>query len=500
MTYRRHLKIFALFAASLGLIAALASTPSANAMTSPASLAALQARIGSLPHPFRDWDVTLTRGVEPGSLNLSYNSPALGIRAVNSVYLPDAYLPTGPKPAVMYYLHGTVAPPLDNPMLTPVTDQESLLQMVGDGGGYIQTRLQDFPSQTDKAKFIVVAPDTDPHVTWCQTCAWADGKPGARTAPPLTAKTVPAETVLNRELMPLVEALFRTRADRGGRGIMGFSMGGLGALIQAFHHPDRFSYVGDISGPWDVVNDPFWGPWAEAVGYLRDQGYGSSVTNRIEYQNLNPKDMVSNFAGSGGHLTMSAGDACTQQDDPEDRADCTRYSPLRNPLAALLESQMRRSLDSSKPDLQQAGVRAEQFTQASGVHGANNHRVYARLIVPEANTVFASSVTHSATFTFKSARQSFSVWGYEVTKPDGPASFVELREARHDARSFTLAAEGRLTLTTPATFTPRQAYAVHFDITGAPTQTVVANADGRLTFTSPELPSRYGVQVTIRKA
>lgn len=307
---------------------------------------------------------------------------------MNSVYLPTSYQKHGAPSPVMYFLHGTVISYLDNPEAIPVTRNESLLNMVGHGGGFIQTLLQDFPTQVDRAQFLVVAPDTDPDKSWCETCMWINGRPGAVQAPPWTATTVPAEDVLLHEVLPLTQALFHTRTDRDGRGIMGFSMGSVGAEIQGFRHPDLFSYIGGISGPFDMVDDPFWSDWLNSNGYFRDQGYGTSYTNTAQWRQFNPKDLAANWKGVEGYLMISAGNTCLPAPtDPSGRADCRRYDPTANPGAALGESQMRRSADESIPYLERIGVTAHQF-RAPGIHGANNHRIYADTIVPTANRQF----------------------------------------------------------------------------------------------------------------
>jgi S-formylglutathione hydrolase FrmB len=51
------------------------------------------------------------------------------------------------------------------------------------------------------------------------------------------------EDYLIDEIVPFVDAHFRTRAAPAGRAIMGKSSGGYGALVQAMRHPDVFSVV-----------------------------------------------------------------------------------------------------------------------------------------------------------------------------------------------------------------------------------------------------------------
>lgn len=51
-----------------------------------------------------------------------------------------------------------------------------------------------------------------------------------------------------QELIPYIENTYRTRTDRLGRAIAGFSMGGGCATVYGVHHPERFAMVYDISG------------------------------------------------------------------------------------------------------------------------------------------------------------------------------------------------------------------------------------------------------------
>jgi endo-1,4-beta-xylanase len=54
---------------------------------------------------------------------------------------------------------------------------------------------------------------------------------------------IPSETLFIRELIPHIDATFRTVADRRGRALEGMSMGGFGALALSMRHPDMFGSV-----------------------------------------------------------------------------------------------------------------------------------------------------------------------------------------------------------------------------------------------------------------
>lgn len=69
--------------------------------------------------------------------------------------------------------------------------------------------------------------------------------------------TVPAdkyESYLLRELLPDVDARYRTIKDRRARGVAGLSMGGYGALKYGLKHRDYFAFAGSMSGALDPAN------------------------------------------------------------------------------------------------------------------------------------------------------------------------------------------------------------------------------------------------------
>ena len=78
---------------------------------------------------------------------------------------------------------------------------------------------------------------------------WTDSKDGLR----------PLETVLMQELLPLVDASFRTIATREGRILEGFSMGGMGAARLGMKHPATFA-AASILGAGPLQLDFMVGP------------------------------------------------------------------------------------------------------------------------------------------------------------------------------------------------------------------------------------------------
>jgi len=68
--------------------------------------------------------------------------------------------------------------------------------------------------------------------------------PGRTTGP-----TAAFEDVLLSELIPLIDAQYRTRPDRKSRAMAGLSMGGGQTLNIALRHQDRFAWIGAMSSP-----------------------------------------------------------------------------------------------------------------------------------------------------------------------------------------------------------------------------------------------------------
>jgi len=79
---------------------------------------------------------------------------------------------------------------------------------------------------------LVVFPNGKPQGMWC------DDVDGAS----------PVETVTLDEVLPQIDSVFRTRASRDGRVVMGFSMGGYGALRFAMARPQTFAAACSLAG------------------------------------------------------------------------------------------------------------------------------------------------------------------------------------------------------------------------------------------------------------
>jgi len=148
----------------------------------------------------------------PGVESKTFASVSMKRDVGYTIYLPPGYKDGKDKYPVIYYLHG-------------MTDCES-------------THPQLF-GILDKA---IKAGEVKPMIlvyTMCGRTSWyADAPDGS----------VMGESVFVKELIPHVDATYRTAATPEGRGLIGWSMGGHGALKFGLSRPDLFSSVVSFGG------------------------------------------------------------------------------------------------------------------------------------------------------------------------------------------------------------------------------------------------------------
>ena len=109
------------------------------------------------------------------------------------------------------------------------------------------TRFGDAERITARAPMIVVMPDGGAQ-GW-----YTDWYAGDRTVQPRW------ETYHVGELVPWIDATYRTVAAKRGRAIAGLSMGGYGALSYAARHPDTFAAAASFSGALEIGSEDAWG-------------------------------------------------------------------------------------------------------------------------------------------------------------------------------------------------------------------------------------------------
>jgi enterochelin esterase-like enzyme len=176
----------------------------------------------------------------------TFDSAAAKAKVSFHLYTPPAY-DTEPERRfpVLYWLHGTNG---GLPGIAPLSD------------------FFDRAIREEKIPpMLVVFPNGLAASMWC------DAKDGS----------LPMETIVVKELVPHMDATFRTLAKREARLIEGFSMGGYGAARFGFKDSDVFGAVSILAGgPLDLELQ---GPRAKARPEGREQILKTVFGGDIEY-------------------------------------------------------------------------------------------------------------------------------------------------------------------------------------------------------------------------
>lgn len=138
----------------------------------------------------------------------TFTSPSMGIEVGYYIYLPPNYQASQERYPVVYHLHGG----------RPGAESKSV-------------RLASYVDQAIKAgkikPTIYVFPNGGP-VSWYDMPEMKDGL---------------GESVFVKELIPHIDATYRTWGKREGRALEGYSQGGRGATRIMFKHPELFLSV-----------------------------------------------------------------------------------------------------------------------------------------------------------------------------------------------------------------------------------------------------------------
>lgn len=192
-----------------------------------------------------------------------FQTAAVGWNPGINVLLPDDYRTSGRTYPVLYLLHG---------------------------GGDQDFRTFDFlgiRNWTAGKPIIVVMPDGG-HAGWYSN--------------PVASFVGPRnwETFHIAQLLPWIEANFRTYAEYDGRAVAGFSMGGFGALKYAAKYYGHFASVSSHSGPASLRRD--FGlvvHWANLTSAVLDLGggtvYGAPLWDQARVSADNPVERIESY-------------------------------------------------------------------------------------------------------------------------------------------------------------------------------------------------------------
>jgi putative tributyrin esterase len=145
---------------------------------------------------------------------VQFKSDIIGKVLPYNALLPPGYFKSNKRYPVLYLLHG----------------------LFGHHDDWItRTNLAEYAASYD---LIIITPEGND--SWYVDSA--------------TVPTDKYESYFVKQLIPDVDARYRTIKDRRARGVAGLSMGGYGALKFGFKYRDYFAFAGSLSGALDPVN------------------------------------------------------------------------------------------------------------------------------------------------------------------------------------------------------------------------------------------------------
>jgi enterochelin esterase-like enzyme len=240
-----------------------------------------------VPYDGSSYNNDLGPGAYPSNITHgTYFSSVVNAVAGYSIYLPPEYA-TNPNQRfnVIYFLtgQGFGSGATENSEVTNDPELISNLQL-------IPPTIMVFPNPYQNSKYM-------------------DAAPGS----PMSGIEMFESQFVN-ELIPFIDANYRTRASRDGRAIMGFSGGGQGALHLAFKYPAFFSSVEGMSSAVDdnasnvAVNEP---------QLLAAMFNGDANAFDVQTANGQAKADRANIIASGLAIHMSVGSADALLSDNE---------------------------------------------------------------------------------------------------------------------------------------------------------------------------------------
>src|SRR3954463_5242078 len=320
--------------------------------------------------------------LDPRLQELTFSTPALASETHVRILLPAGYKASAHRRyPVLYLLHGA---------------------------------LDDYKSWTDKgaaeaitksAPLIVVMPDAGQEGNY--TNWYNDGAFGQ----PMW------ETWHIRQLLPWVDAHYRTIGKRSGRATAGLSMGGNGAMSYASRHPDLFVSASSFSGAVDT-NSPGVQPVTQASG-LSDGShtpgaiFGLRSTEEVRWRAHNPWDLAGNLAGLKLTLRTGNGQPGGPGGDSGDPVEAEVHTESVNMHNRLLELGVPHVWDD---------------------YGAGGHAWYywqrdLRETLPAMMKTFATPPAQPSPFDFHAVEAKYWVYGWHVKISRPALEFSELRDA-----------------------------------------------------------------------
>ena len=160
-----------------------------------------------------------------------YPSPTLGMKRRMYVYTPPGYEAGSARYPVLYLLHGGGG------------DEAAWTEL-----GCAPQILDNLIAQGRSTPLIVVMTNGNGTQSASQNFVPLQAPP---SRPGEGMLRFPESLV--KDVIPFVDATYRTKADRESRAVVGLSMGGAHALYAGLNNLDRFAWIGALSGGFPLL-------------------------------------------------------------------------------------------------------------------------------------------------------------------------------------------------------------------------------------------------------
>jgi S-formylglutathione hydrolase FrmB len=285
------------------------------------------------------------------------------------------------------------------------------------------------------------------------------------------------------QLLPWIDANYRTIGSRSGRAVAGLSMGGGGAMKYAAEYPNLFDAAASFSGAVDTNNGVVW-QVTQASGVFdgdREPGaiFGLHETEDVRWRNNNPWDLAQNLSGLKLWLYTGNGDAGGPDGNGAD----------------IVEANVHEESLSLHQRLDALGIPHVWDDYGPGAHQWYYWDRDLVLLLPQLMKVFAHPPAPPSPFSYTRADPSYSVYGWTVGIKRPAMEFSSLDDA--GVHGFTLRGSGVGTVTTAPIFRPRaKVKATLASGSGVTVDRLVADRSGRVTVVVPLGPGNPYQQYT----
>jgi S-formylglutathione hydrolase FrmB len=303
------------------------------------------------------------------------------------------------------------------------------------------------------------------------------------------------ETFHIDQLIPWIDRNLRTIRRRTERAIAGLSQGGFCSMSYAARHPDLFAIALGYSGAPDIYYDEEQRLGAMAIinatevgldGVAPDTFFGNPLTDGINWAAHDPTTLAENLRWTRMYMYWGNG-----QPGPYD-------SGASFAGGSAIEGAVWSDNNAFQARLDALGIRAYFDDYGPGTHAWPYWTRDLKWSIDRIMYDFAHPLPSPSPFTYVSADQELSVYGWQVTMHRTAREFATLEDATR--REFSLAGSGSATVLTPAAFRAGRRYFVTLfgDQTPTETKTLIAGSDRRLRISVPLGPANPYQQDTAR--